>query len=159
MPDVLQIQAMLWHSWMSLSSQVICPAQGWTRAEHKRKRSRESARGIADAARRKQMRTLAGAATSSPSTSPVERNVACPHPSCFRSKNLFAFDGVFSHLCVSWRFGAAPYNTNCIPRHIVHQIQYTTETRKKFQGLNADAFRETYMKEHTETRRHDGGGM
>ena len=96
MPDILQLQNMLWHSWVSLGSQRTHQTnRPLTRIQAKRKRSRETAAAQEDAARRKKHKTSRQGGVPIPSFHAYK----CPHPACDRQDRTFAqAHGVFSHL-------------------------------------------------------------
>lgn len=93
LPDVLQLDAMLWHAWTSLGCQVPASAKERTRNEQRRKRSRETPRAREDYVRRKKQRSGQGFTTHS--TPCVYQ---CPLAPCPRPEKSFDLQGVFSHL-------------------------------------------------------------
>lgn len=91
MPDVLQLQSMLWHAWISINSQAPLQTTTFTRAQVKRKRSRATARAQEDNLRRKRQKQEVHEAASGVV-------YKCPHQPCKREKSFVEFEGVFTHL-------------------------------------------------------------
>nr|VWO97863.1 Zn(2)-C6 fungal-type domain-containing protein [Ganoderma boninense] len=101
--DVLQLDAMLWYSWQSVSQLLeLCTEDdanqgtGPSRRERKRKASRETSKAKADNIRKKRQRKA--------EVNPGVYNSGtfqywCPHPACAGSNRPpFDFNGVLSHL-------------------------------------------------------------
>lgn len=95
MPDVLQLQGMLWHVWMSLRLRPTEATNGPTRIQKKHKRRRETPKAREDAARRKKQKRDHG---HSPPSALTERSYTCPDSACSLKERLFDLNGVFSHL-------------------------------------------------------------
>ncbi|KAI0709160.1 hypothetical protein C8Q76DRAFT_626499 [Earliella scabrosa] len=101
--DLLQINAMLWHSWRSLvcladRASTNTPNQALTGKKKKRWNSRHNVRGQDDLAARKRARRD----QEHPSTTFLTRQYHCPHPSCMGAERRYQDAvAVINHLCVS----------------------------------------------------------
>ncbi|RPD78442.1 hypothetical protein L226DRAFT_457378 [Lentinus tigrinus ALCF2SS1-7] len=110
LPDVLQLNVVLWDAWASLSFHAAHASQqpqtqGLTRHEMKNKRQRETSRGREDAARRKKHRkTHLHDEHSSAPTDPSQ-SYRCPFSSCARQPRRFVqLIGLFNHMQVLYSF-------------------------------------------------------
>ncbi|RPD72399.1 hypothetical protein L226DRAFT_546935 [Lentinus tigrinus ALCF2SS1-7] len=105
LPDILQLDIVLWDAWASLCFHAANASQrpqisGLTRHEKNNKRQRETPRAREDAARRKKHRKIRSHDGPS-STSAVPQGYRCPISSCARQSRRFAeLMGVFNHLYV-----------------------------------------------------------
>ncbi|RPD53957.1 hypothetical protein L227DRAFT_589116 [Lentinus tigrinus ALCF2SS1-6] len=105
LPDVLQLDIVLWDAWASLCFHAANASQqpqdaDLTRREKRNKRQRETDRARDDAARRKKLRKTHLQDTHL-STPAADQSYRCPLSSCAgRSRRFIELIGVFNHLCV-----------------------------------------------------------
>ena len=99
MPDVLQLQGMLWHAWVSLSLRPTEMTRELTRIQKKHKRRRETPRALEDAARRKKQKRDEGY---SPPLASSEPSYLCPDPACSLALNspLHTFSSTSSSVSI-----------------------------------------------------------
>ncbi len=99
--SLLSLDAMLWHSWLSISRQVrLLPLEEppvLSRKQKKRKRRNEALQALGGSQDREAKRTRRETEVVETTLS-GQANLTCPEPGCKKITRIYSLDGVLCHL-------------------------------------------------------------